>query len=112
MTAHADNEAAAEQSSPRLATRQDEVESGENSASHEKDLAIGLVGEHAQEIDPEVEARVLRKIDWFLIPAMIVGISLRPSSSGTVNRFQLTQTQDMDWYTTTKPYWALPSSLA
>lgn len=41
--------------------------------SLEKDVAIGLVGEHAREIDPEVKARVLRKIDWFLIPAMIVG---------------------------------------
>ncbi|KAF2430145.1 allantoate transport protein [Tothia fuscella] len=44
--------------------------------SLEKDVAIGLVGEHAREIDPEVEARVLRKIDWFLIPAMIVGYGL------------------------------------
>jgi hypothetical protein len=41
--------------------------------SLEKDVAIGLVGEHAREIDPAVEAKVLRKIDWFLIPAMIVG---------------------------------------
>lgn len=45
----------------------------EESASLDKDVAIGLVGEHAREIDPEVEARVLRKIDWFLIPAMLVG---------------------------------------
>jgi hypothetical protein len=44
-----------------------------SSVSLEKDIAIGLVGEHAQDIDPEVEKRVLRKIDWFLIPAMIVG---------------------------------------
>ena len=40
----------------------------------EKDVAIGLVGEHAREIDAAVEARVLRKIDWFLIPAMVVGM--------------------------------------
>lgn len=60
-----------------MAHRQD-MESGANSSIREKDVAIGLVGEHAQEIDPEVEARVLRKIDWFLIPAMIVGI--RPHS--------------------------------
>jgi hypothetical protein len=38
-----------------------------------EDIAIGLVGEHAQEIDPDMEARVLWKIDWFLIPTMIVG---------------------------------------
>lgn len=47
--------------------------SGASSPSLEKDVAIGLVGEHAQDIDPEVEARVLKKIDWFLMPAMIVG---------------------------------------
>lgn len=44
-----------------------------SSISLDKDVAIGLVGEHAREIDPVVEARVLRKIDRFLIPAMIVG---------------------------------------
>ena len=71
MTPHTDDEAAEQTGSP-LATDLD-VESSANSAAHEKDVAIGLVGEHAQEIDPEVEARVLRKIDWFLIPAMIVG---------------------------------------
>ncbi|XPS98673.1 hypothetical protein M3J09_007869 [Ascochyta lentis] len=47
-----------------------------SSVSLDKDVAIGLVGEHAREIDPAVEARVLRKIDWFLIPAMIVGYGL------------------------------------
>ncbi|KAF1844216.1 MFS general substrate transporter [Cucurbitaria berberidis CBS 394.84] len=51
-------------------------ESGASSLSLDKDVAIGLVGEHAREIDPEVEARVLKKIDWFLIPAMIVGYGL------------------------------------
>jgi hypothetical protein len=45
-----------------------------SSISLEKDVALGLVGEHARDIDPEVEARVVRKIDWFLIPAMIVGM--------------------------------------
>lgn len=44
-----------------------------SSVSLDKDVAIGLVGVHAREIDPAVEAKVLRKIDWFLIPAMIVG---------------------------------------
>lgn len=39
-----------------------------------KDVAAGLVGEHARQIDPEVESRVVRKIDAFLIPAMIVGM--------------------------------------
>ncbi len=44
-----------------------------SSVSLDKDIAIGLVGEHARDIDPAIEAKVLRKIDWFLIPAMIVG---------------------------------------
>ena len=55
------------------ASPHNDPESVPSSISLDKDEAIGLVGEHAQEIDPEVEARVLRKIDWFLIPAMIVG---------------------------------------
>jgi hypothetical protein len=50
-----------------------DLESGATSLSLDKDVAIGLVGEHARDIDPEVEKRVLRKIDLFLIPAMIVG---------------------------------------
>ena len=33
-----------------------------------------LVGE-AREIDPKVSRRVLRKIDWFLMPAMTIGES-------------------------------------
>ncbi|KAE9988357.1 hypothetical protein Vi05172_g6694 [Venturia inaequalis] len=42
----------------------------------ERDVAFALVGEHAQAIDPVVEARVVRKIDMFLIPAMIIGYGL------------------------------------
>lgn len=34
---------------------------------------LETVGEQAHEIDPEVEARVLRKIDLFLMPAMVIG---------------------------------------
>lgn len=64
-------------------------ESGASSISLEKDVAIGLVGEHAREIDPEVEARVLRKIDWFLIPAMIVGMSYSHLSKAVINLFRL-----------------------
>jgi hypothetical protein len=48
-------------------------DSGATAMSTDKDVAINLVGESAQDIDPETEAKVLRKIDWFLIPAMIVG---------------------------------------
>lgn len=42
----------------------------------EKDVALALVGEHSQAIDPVVEARVVRKIDRFLILAMIIGMLL------------------------------------
>lgn len=38
-----------------------------SSISLDKDVAIGLVGEHAREIDTAVEAKVLRKIDWYAI---------------------------------------------
>lgn len=43
----------------------------------DKDVGLTVVGERAQEYDPRVEARVLRKIDWFLMPTMIIGTSRR-----------------------------------
>lgn len=45
-----------------------------SSVSLDKDVAVGLVGEHARDYDPAVEAKVLRTIDWYLIPMMIVGM--------------------------------------
>lgn len=45
----------------------------------EKTIATGgidLLGEEAKPIDPEVERRVLRKIDLFLMPAMVIGMQL------------------------------------
>lgn len=42
----------------------------------DQDVAIAIVGEHRHAIDPAMEARVVRKIDWFLVPAMIVGYGL------------------------------------
>lgn len=71
-------------------TRHGEPESGTSSLSLDKDVAIGLVGEHAHEIDPMVEARVLRKIDWFLIPAMIVGESTISSLLHDVGKIYVT----------------------
>jgi hypothetical protein len=44
-----------------------------SSTESEKDIALAVAGEHAQPIDPELEARVVRKIDLFLIPAMVIG---------------------------------------
>jgi hypothetical protein len=35
--------------------------------------ALDLVGEEAKPINPEVERRVVRKIDTFLMPAMVIG---------------------------------------
>ena len=42
-----------------------------STVSLDKDVALAIVGEHPQEIDKA--ARVLRKIDSFLIPVMVVG---------------------------------------
>lgn len=41
--------------------------------SYDKDAALALVSDVAQEIDPLVEKRVLRKIDMFFMPAMLIG---------------------------------------
>ena len=74
-TSHVDEkDVKAETSPPR--GHHDEPESSASSVSLDKDVAIALVGTQAQEIDPVVEKRVLRKIDLFLIPAMIVGYGL------------------------------------
>lgn len=40
----------------------------------EKDAALAVVGEQAMDIDPAVEKRVLRKIDMFFMPAMLIGM--------------------------------------
>ncbi|KAF4343444.1 allantoate transport [Fusarium beomiforme] len=41
-----------------------------------RDEAIAIVGEEQHSIDPVVAARAVRKIDMFLIPAMIIGYGL------------------------------------
>jgi hypothetical protein len=53
-----------------LTTPEDGHVAGVNVA--DQDVAIAIVGEQRQEIDPAVEARVVRKIDLILVPAMIV----------------------------------------
>jgi hypothetical protein len=35
-----------------------------------------LLGEEARDVDPEIERKVLRKIDLFLMPAMVIGASV------------------------------------
>ena len=52
---------------------------GESVANHHdegssaKDEAVAMVGEVQHTVDPVVQARAVRKIDWFLMPAMICG---------------------------------------
>ena len=48
----------------------------ENVAGFDKDIAVAIVGERRLDINPAVEARVVRKIDWFLVPAMSIGYGL------------------------------------
>lgn len=36
-----------------------------------------LLGDEAHHVDPIVEARVLKKIDTFLMPAMLIGMDFR-----------------------------------
>lgn len=38
--------------------------------------AAEILGEEAKEIDPSIEKRVLRKIDMFMMPAMVIGYGL------------------------------------
>ena len=49
------------------------MEDGSSVDSLDKDIAATIVPEHALDVDPVVERRVLRKIDWFLIPLMWIG---------------------------------------
>lgn len=46
---------------------------GSSIDSSNDDIAALIASDHAQRIDPEVERRVLRKIDVFLIPLMWIG---------------------------------------
>lgn len=50
-----------------------------------KDEAIAMVGEQGHTVDPAVVARAVRKIDWFLIPAMIFGCETSPSHVHTLH---------------------------
>ncbi len=51
----------------------DDAQTVQQPVSQDKDEAIAIVGEHGHTVDPAVVARAVRKIDWFLIPAMVVG---------------------------------------
>lgn len=59
--------------------QRDDAETGApGNIDREKDVAIAMVGEHTNEIDPAVAARAVRKTDWFLMPAMTIGCALHP----------------------------------
>ncbi|KAG9522718.1 allantoate transport protein, partial [Aureobasidium melanogenum] len=60
-----------EKTPPRIS-----AETSTTDASGSKDEALALAGERAREIDPALERRVLRKIDLFLMPAMVIGYGL------------------------------------
>lgn len=50
------------------------TQANDRTVATDKDAALALVSNDvAMEIDPEVEKRVLRKIDLFFMPAMLVG---------------------------------------
>ncbi|KAK4158366.1 major facilitator superfamily domain-containing protein [Chaetomidium leptoderma] len=52
------------------------IPNGHDRTLSEKDEAIAMVGEQGHAVDPAVVARAVRKIDWFLIPAMIFGYGI------------------------------------
>lgn len=57
-----------------------------NTIRHADD-ALALVGEHAQEIDPVIAQRVVRKTDMFLIPVMFMVVSVAHWQS--IKQFQM-----------------------
>ncbi|KAH8816649.1 major facilitator superfamily domain-containing protein [Xylogone sp. PMI_703] len=44
--------------------------------NRDEDIAIAIVGEQSHAFDPVIEARIVRKIDLFFIPAMVIGYGL------------------------------------
>ncbi|KAK4119544.1 MFS general substrate transporter [Parathielavia appendiculata] len=52
------------------------IDQTNDSGSSAKDEAIAMVGEQKHALDPVIVARAVRKIDWFLIPAMIFGYGI------------------------------------
>ena len=66
-------------SDEKSAARRDpsaDIDNVTSQSTDDKDIAIRVVGEHSRAIDPAAEARVVRKIDLFLIPAMTIGYGL------------------------------------
>lgn len=74
----------------------------------DQDVAMAVVGEHAHAMDPTVEARVIRKIDRFMIPAMIIGYGFvyydKVCPGPALTPLELTREPN-------RQFWAPPSSL-
>jgi hypothetical protein len=49
---------------------------GGRAVDFDEDLALGVAGEHARPIDRILDARVVRKIDLFLMPTMFIGTNV------------------------------------
>lgn len=84
------------------------IENGSSVDALDKDIAATIVSEHAQSVDPQVERRVLRKIDLLLIPWMWIGYGFVyydkaciPLGSDTIDKVV-----DLS-----RRFWAAPSSL-
>ncbi|GMF91390.1 unnamed protein product [Aspergillus oryzae] len=67
--------------------------SSPDAPTFDKDAALAVVSDEAQEIDPAVEKRVLRKIDLFFMPAMLIGFveSVVPTGFMTIVSSYYTQ---------------------
>lgn len=72
---------------------------------------MDLVGEEARSIDPSVEKRVLRKIDLFLMPAMVIG-QLIESILDATQKFTDSGAQATVWCTTIRLFWGVQRSSA
>lgn len=68
-------------------------------AVKDEDIAFSIAGEQSQSYDSVIEAVVVRKIDLFLIPAMIVGMFMLSNTAAGVN---LIFGKDTDSFTTTR----------
>ncbi len=68
--------AASQELDPNPAGLSEKVASQEIGTRNSPSTLLDIALEDARPIDPEVERRVIRKIDWFLVPAMVIGICL------------------------------------
>lgn len=64
-----------------------------NRSPYDKDDAVAMVGEVRHTIDPVVEARAVRKIDLFLIPAMMCGCQFFSPILTPITRLRLLSTR-------------------